>query len=316
MDLHRRDFLVKIPAVGALAAVSSNGAFVDFLKGLYKNSSRGWATFQHPLAQPKVWSLVNNQTFHGSTMGIVATVKKALDQSMVAKCYDINGTCIGGASPLPTYRTEAAMKLFYETEKEAYSRLRSIGSRFIPKQVRFDDETRTVYTSFEGDDLSLCLEKGVVLPENWESQVIAMVEEYQKVGLFKSNISFSNLVYNPENESIKAIGFSVAKPRQGWAFKTEVERIFQAFSHHSVDYAEQLVRANTDFSMPEAIKVVEMWKHNWKTPEDIPQTYRGGFQAEEADRYHKLQATNSGFNNFNLSEFIDTQSINLSIKTS
>lgn len=316
MDLRRRDFLLKIPAVSALAAVSTNGAFVDFLKGLYHNSSKGWATLQHPMAQPKVWSLTNGQTYRGSTMGIAATLKKSFDGAMIAKTYDINGICVGGSLPLPTYRTEAAMKLFYGTEKEAYSRLLSIGSRFIPDVVRFDDDTRTVYTSHEGMDLSLCFERGIELPEDWESQVVAMVKEYKDAGLFKSNISFSNLVYRPGSDTIKAIGFSVAKPRQGWAYKTEVERVFQAFSHHGVEYAEQLVLTNTDFSTAEALEVVENWKNHWKTPEKIPQKYRGGFQAEEASRYHNLQATNAGFNNFNLSSFIDTKSIDLNILSS
>ena len=225
---------------------------------------------------------------------------------MFAKSYDINGTCVGGSAPLPMYRTEAAMKLFYATEKEAYLRLRSIGSRFIPDQVRFDDEARTVYTSCDGSDLSMCHKKGIELPEDWEAQVLAMVKEYQQVGLFKSNISFSNLIYDSNSETLKAIGFSVAKPRQGWAYKTEVERLFQSFAHHSVDYAAELAHANTDFASQETEKLVQIWKDNWKTPEKVSAEYRGGFQAEGAQQYHWLQATNNEFTNFQVSNYIDT----------
>ena len=81
MNLRRRDFLVKIPAVSALASVSSNGAFIDFVRSLYENSSRGWATVQHPLAKPKLWSLANNQTFKGTPVIMLSSKDSIFDRA-------------------------------------------------------------------------------------------------------------------------------------------------------------------------------------------------------------------------------------------
>lgn len=207
----RREFIISgVAGVGALVCNPIPTSSSLFEKLLRSNSLQ---------------LLKNNRT------GVASTVQIDLANNSVLKKYLVDGTCSNGLQPCLFLNNSRTMASLYSTDKATLLKLQSNGSLFIPTPLSFDDSKLEITMPYLGQDyLHLTREQGLdfVSKELVDSRIVslnAMMEEYRNIGIFKMNISPSNL-YEHDGRTI-ASDFKFARKR---SHATAIHQINELYS--------------------------------------------------------------------------------------
>lgn len=240
MELTRRQCL-KAAAVGGASFIFAPLNF-DFGTDIISN----FEVFRHPHAAP-VQIQTASQTVTTFTLGEGGGIFLDRGRQLIKKVYAQDVVCVGGAVS-SKYNAPLYHDYFYEHEKKAYKALKSMGSRYVPDQISFNDEERSITMSCHGNDLLMNFERGWVAEEHHLEQIAEMANEYRQAGFFKRNICASNLIYDQANDRLRAIDFKFVVPRTNEALAQEIQHHHLLLRKINPNLPQQLQATFVDFS--------------------------------------------------------------------
>ena len=251
MDLHRRSY-IKAAALGSASLFLSPLNLGDFW-----NKIEFFSVFRHPCADPVKADLASQAVATAmSTLGEGGAVFIEPYRRTIKKVYAENVRCVGGA--LPRYNDNYYLSYFYNAEKKAYTKLRNAGSRYIPRDLVFKDKEQTITMAYHGSDLLINRYKNQWRPSERHLQQIAeMAEEYRQVGLFKRNISASNLILDKSQDRLIAIDFKYAVPRSFDVLAQEIQHQHLLLPRISKDLPLRLLSSFADFQHKQVVAYTE-----------------------------------------------------------
>lgn len=214
--MERRQFLSSLVSMAVLGQSSEK------FGNLIEDSSA--EVFVHPLAKRLKSDPLTGKVLK-STMGYASTVRIDLRRGIVQKKFLVDGICIGGARPNLEFNSYSAMKRAYEKEKHALSLLKGIGSRYIPRDLKFNDDKLEIVSSFGGYDLLIGNSNHNLISDKWCQNIVDMSHEYRKIGIMKQTISLSHLVDDYNQGNLVALDF------KWWEKRTRDPRIFEIKSN-------------------------------------------------------------------------------------
>lgn len=203
--------------------------------------------FQHPQALPlKIQTAT--ETITTTTLGEGGGIFIDHVQKLIKKVYAQDVLCVGGTVSTK-YNAPVYHEYFYEHEKKAYLKLQEMGSRYIPRQLSFDDEERSITMSYHGGDLFMNrLQNGWTPSDRHIEQIVEMAHEYRQAGFFKRNICASNLIYDRTYDCLRAIDFKFVVPRTQEALAQEIQHHHLLLRKINLDLPQKLQVTFTDFS--------------------------------------------------------------------
>lgn len=242
MDVSRRQCL-KAAVVGGATVLFAPLKF-DF--GL--DAMSNFEVFQHPYALPlKIQT--STETITTSSIGDVGGVFIDRTRNLIKKVYALNMPSVGGVIA-PKYNAPLYHNYFYENEKKAYSQLRAMGSRYIPEQISFNDEERSITMAYHGRDLLTNRFQDGWQPEDRHiEQIIEMSHEYRLAGFFKRNVCASNLIYDFAEDRLRAIDFKFIVPRTSDVVAQEIQHHHLLLHKIHADLPQQMEATFADFSL-------------------------------------------------------------------
>ncbi len=252
MDFCRRSYL-KTAAMGCASLLLSPMNFGDLWSRV-----EFYSIFRHPCADPVPADLANQTVATAmSTLGEGGAIFLEPYRQTIKKVYAENVLCVGGA--LPRYNDNFYLNYFYNAEKAAYTKLRAAGSRYIPRDLVFNDKEQTITMAYHGSDLLINRYRNQWHPsERHLQQIIEMAEEYREIGLFKRNISASNLIWDSSQDRLIAVDFKYAVPRTVDILPQEIQHQHLLLPNIAKDLPRQFLSTFSDFSQEQVRAYTEV----------------------------------------------------------
>lgn len=242
MDLQRRQYL-KAAAFGAASFIL--GAPILGRPFPFRDADQ-FKLFRHPLAKPYKWDLQTGEVLV-STLGEGGSILMHPVKRVVKKIYAQDAICVGGTKPF--YNYPHSHWFFYESEKEVYTKLIASGSRYIPRDIAFNDEEQSITMPYLGEDLFTLLRRGQWQPrEHHLQQIVDMANEYRSVGIFKRNICPSNLFLDSKSDRLIAIDFKYSVSRVSQHLPQEIQHHHFLLKSLDSGLPAQLATTFSDFS--------------------------------------------------------------------
>lgn len=203
----------------------------------------GLAPFRHPLTNQPI--LGHQGELLVLRPGGFAEIRIDEAKGTIVKRYCKNGiNCMGESIVMH----DESLERRYRAEKSAYLRLADVGSKFLPENLIFNDEERSISMKYYGKDLLTRVHLfGEEIPASIRAQVVPMFEEYRQAGFFKVNFALSNLLVDEANARLVGIGFSEHVNRNSKNLIWEVHLLGSVCSHFP-DLAANLQHVYSDFS--------------------------------------------------------------------
>lgn len=201
--------------------------------------------FTHPHAMPLAVDAASS-TVLLSTLGEGGALYLNASSGTIKKVYNMDALCVGGAQP--KYNDYYSHNYFYETEKETYLKLKERGSKYIPRDIFFNDDEQSITMSKQGDDLLINLVRSDwKLKEKHIAQIVEMAHEYREIGIFKRNICGSNLIVDRENDRLVAVDFKYVKPRTADYLPQEIQHQYMSLRKVDSSLPKRLESTFSDF---------------------------------------------------------------------
>lgn len=242
MNKTRRKYL-KMALFGSASFFIPFEAKISFKEAL---SDFGFTKlFKHPKALPIQMDPYSSKVLV-STMGEGGALLLNPSRGLIKKVYAMDVACVGGSKP--KYNDLYSHNFFYQTEKNTFLKLQSIGSKYIPQDLVFNDREQSISMKYQGNDLLIEMAEGWKPTAAHLEQIIEMAEEYKRIGVFKRNICASNIILDKSQDRLLAIDFKYTVARTEKYLPQEIQHQQMLLKSIDSELPAKLTSTFSDFS--------------------------------------------------------------------